>query len=129
MQNNNETTKITYWGGYWKGEQSNYLTFYIEDFYCKEEKVPFCIESLAKYKQYNVVLNKDYLLGPDVSIWDFTINDLHYVWIWDVGSGANKIQRITDIPNDEAEKKTLEKIVKDLCDILNMLVENGDIKI
>ncbi|RDU60630.1 hypothetical protein CQA53_10750 [Helicobacter didelphidarum] len=122
----NKNNKITYCKLHWK--RYNFLDFAIINFYCKEEIVPFCIESLAKYKHYNVVLNEDYLLGPDVSIWDFTINDLPYIWMWDVETGENTIRaEFTETP-DNTENKTLEKIMQDLCDILNMLVENGEIQ-
>ena len=121
-----EKRKVTYWGGY--REIEGRFEFYLDDFYCEEEVCPFCIKALAQYKHYNVVLNEDYLLGPDVSIWNFTINDKPYVWIWDVITGENTI-RAKFIENpDNTENKTLEKIMQDLCDVLNMLVEKGEIE-
>ena len=115
-----EKRKVTYWGGYWDSEKR--FEFRLEGFSCKEEVCPFCIKALARYKHYNVVVNEDYLLGPDVSIWDFTINDLPYIWMWDVETGENTIRaKFTETP-DNVENKTLEKIMQDLCDILNMLM-------
>ncbi|RDU59878.1 hypothetical protein CQA53_11205, partial [Helicobacter didelphidarum] len=58
------------------------------------------------------------------SIWDFTINDIPYTWKFDLDFAENQIRPAHQYSQD----KTLEKIVKDLCDILNMLVENGDIE-
>lgn len=59
-----EKRKVTYWGGY--REIEGRFEFYLDDFYCEECVCPFCIKALAQYKHYNVVLNEDYLLGPDV---------------------------------------------------------------
>ena len=126
MDKTKETKRISYSKYLWK--RVNHLDFTIENFYCEEEVCPFCIKALAQYKHYNVVLNEDYLLGPDVSIWNFTINDKPYVWIWDVITGENTI-RAKFIENpDNTENKTLEKIMQDLCDVLNMLVEKGEIE-
>lgn len=117
---NNKNNKITYCKLHWK--EYGFLDFEIINFYCEEKKVPLYIESLSKYKHYNVVVNEDYLLGPDVSIWDFTVNDLPYIWMWDVETGENTIRaKFTETP-DNVENKTLEKIMQDLCDILNMLM-------
>lgn len=125
MDKTKETKRISYSKYLWK--RVNHLDFTIENFYCEEYVCPFCIKALAQYKHYNVVLNEDYLLGPDVSIWNFTINDKPYVWIWDVITGENTI-RAKFIENpDNTENKTLEKIMQDLCDMLNMLIENGEL--
>lgn len=126
MGKTEETKRISYSKYLWK--RHNHLDFTIENFYCKEEVCPFCIEALAQYKHYNVVLNKDYLLGPDVSIWDFTINDKSYIWIWDVETKENTIRaKFVETP-DNTENQTLEKIMRDLCDVLNMLVEKGELE-
>ena len=117
-----ENKKIAYWGGY--RESENRFEFYLDNFDCKEDACPHYIQSLAQYKHYNVVLNKDYLLGPDVSIWEFTINDLSCFWIWEADTWRSRV-KIKDNPN---HLKTLEKIMKDLCDVLNMLVEKGELE-
>lgn len=125
MDKTKETKRISYSKYLWK--RDNHLDFTIENFYCEEHVCPFCIKALAQYKHYNVVLNEDYLFGPDVSIWNFTINDKPYIWIWDVITGENTI-RAKFIENpDNTENKTLEKIMQDLCDMLNMLIENGEL--
>lgn len=126
MGKTEETKRISYSKYLWK--RHNHLDFTIDNFYCKEEVCPFCIEALAQYKHYNVVLNKDYLLGPDVSIWDFTINDKSYIWIWDVETKENTIRAKFVETLDNTENQTLEKIMRDLCDVLNMLVEKGELE-
>lgn len=117
-----EKRKVTYWGGY--REIEGRFEFYLDDFYCEEEVCPFCIKALAQYKHYNVVLNEDYLLGPDVSIWNFTINDLSCLWIWESDTWKSRI-KINGNPSN-LKSETLKKI-KDLCDMLNMLIENGEL--
>ena len=119
-----EKRKVTYWGGY--REIEGRFEFYLDDFYCKEYVCPFCIKALAQYKHYNVVLNEDYLFGPDVSIWDFTINDLSCFWIWETDTWRSRI-KVNDNPSS-LKRETLEKIMQDLCDVLNMLVEKGEIE-
>lgn len=89
-----------------------------------EDACPYCLKVLAQYKHYNVVLNKDYLLGPSETIWDFTINDKPYTWKFDLDFAENQIRPAHKNPQD----KTLEKIMQDLCDVLNMLVEKGEIE-
>lgn len=89
-----------------------------------EDACPYCLKLLSKYKQYNVVLNKDFLFGPSESIWDFTINDIPYTWKFDLDFAENQIRPTHQYSQD----KTLEKIMQDLCDILNMLVENGELE-
>ena len=89
-----------------------------------EDACPYCLKALAQYKHYNVVLNKDYLLGPSETIWDFTINDKPYTWKFDLDFAENQIRPAHKNPQD----KILEQIVKDLCDVLNMLVEKGEIE-
>ncbi len=113
-----EKRKVTYWGGYWDSEKR--FEFRLEGFSCKEEVCPFCIKALARYKHYNVVVNEDYLLGPDVSIWDFTINDLSCFWIWETDTWRSRI-KVNGNPSS-LKRETLEKIMQDLCDILNMLM-------
>ena len=113
-----EKRKITYWGGY--REIEGRFEFYLDDFYCEEYVCPFCIKALARYKHYNVVVNEDYLFGPDVSIWDFTINDLSCFWIWETDTWRSRI-KVNGNPSS-LKRETLEKIMQDLCDILNMLM-------
>ncbi len=119
-----EKRKVTYWGGY--REIEGRFEFYLDDFYCEEYVCPFCIKALAQYKHYNVVLNEDYLFGPDVSIWDFTINDLSCFWIWETDTWRSRI-KVNGNPSS-LKRETLEKIMQDLCDVLNMLVEKGEIE-
>lgn len=118
-----EKRKVTYWGGYWNSE--NRFEFRLEDFFCEEEVCPFCIKALAQYKQYNVVLNENYLFGPDVSIWDFSINDLSCFWIWETDTWRSRIK--VNGNSSSLKRETLEKIMQDLCDMLNMLIENGEL--
>lgn len=113
-----EKRKVTYWGGY--REIEGRFEFYLDDFYCEEYVCPFCIKALARYKHYNVVVNEDYLFGPDVSIWDFTINDLSCFWIWETDTWRSRI-KVNGNPSS-LKRETLEKIMQDLCDILNMLM-------
>ena len=121
MDKTKETKRISYSKYLWK--RVNHLDFTIENFYCEEEVCPFCIKALAQYKHYNVVLNEDYLLGPDVSIWNFTINDLSCFWIWESNTWRSRI-KINGNPSN-LKSETLKKIMQDLCDMLNMLIENG----
>ena len=72
------------------------------------------------------MLNEDYLFGPDVSIWDFTINDLSCFWIWETDTWRSRI-KVNGNPSS-LKRETLEKIMQDLCDVLNMLVEKGEIE-
>ena len=115
---NNKNNKITYCKLHWK--EYGFLDFEIINFYCEEKRVPSYIESLSKYKHYNVVVNEDYLFGPDVSIWDFTINDLSCFWIWETDTWRSRI-KVNGNPSS-LKRETLEKIMQDLCDILNMLM-------
>lgn len=124
MDKTKETKRISYSKYLWK--RVNHLDFTIENFYCEEEVCPFCIKALAQYKHYNVVLNEDYLFGPDVSIWDFTINDLSCFWIWETDTWRSRI-KVNGNPSS-LKRETLEKIMQDLCDVLNMLVEKGEIE-
>ena len=123
MDKTKETKRISYSKYLWK--RVNHLDFTIENFYCEEEVCPFCIKALAQYKHYNVVLNEDYLLGPDVSIWNFTINDLSCLWIWESDTWKSRI-KINGNPSN-LKSETLKKIMQDLCDMLNMLIENGEL--
>lgn len=123
MDKTKETKRISYSKYLWK--RVNHLDFTIENFYCEEEVCPFCIKALAQYKHYNVVLNEDYLFGPDVSIWNFTINDLSCFWIWESDTWRSKI-KINGNPSN-LKSETLKKIMQDLCDMLNMLIENGEL--
>ena len=123
MDKTKETKRISYSKYLWK--RVNHLDFTIENFYCEEEVCPFCIKALAQYKHYNVVLNEDYLLGPDVSIWNFTINDLSCFWIWESNTWRSRI-KINGNPSN-LKSETLKKIMQDLCDMLNMLIENGEL--
>lgn len=118
-----EKRKVTYWGGYWDSEKR--FEFRLENFSCKEEVCPFCIKALAQYKQYNVVLNENYLFGPDVSIWDFSINDLSCFWIWETDTWRSRI-KVNGNPGS-LKRETLEKIMQDLCDILNASIENEEL--
>lgn len=126
MEKVRKIKKITYSKYLWK--EHNYLDFNIQNFYCEEEVCPFSLETLAQYRHYNVVLDKkNSIFGPDVTIYKFTINDFPCVWIWDVITGENTIRAIFAETPENMENKTLEKIVQDLCDVLNTLIEKGEI--
>ena len=101
--------KITYSKYLWT--KYNHLDFYLHNF-DYDDACPYCLNALSQYKCYNVALNKNYVVGADVTIYDFTINDKPYVWICPaVGEGNTIRAKFMDTP-DNATNKTLEKLCR-----------------
>lgn len=86
----------------------------------------YCMQALDKLTEYHIVWEKECLEGLDIESYSFCVNGDTYRWVWDYMLLDNTIVLPKENISDDEERKAT-KFVQDLCDMLNSLVDLGDI--